>query len=179
MRCMYGLGLFAHDCQGVGRSCAGGLCIFWKEDVRVEFSFLLRILLIYLFCGGFWFYVPNGTSDCSLWFLKSQLKWRTWELVQGLQPADEVPWLCCGDFNDVISPKDKRGEIPLIVHINRLFMGFSLLLSWWVWVSLGTLKLCVTKGRSLIWLRKDWTFLLLIHLGGMLGVSPGEAFYPL
>lgn len=35
--------------------------------------------------------------------------------------ANNLPWLCISDYNDLISPNDKRGRV---VHPNWLFQGF-------------------------------------------------------
>lgn len=36
----------------------------------------------------------------------------TWELLRSLKPVDEDMWLCCGDFNDILSNEEKLGGNP-------------------------------------------------------------------
>jgi endonuclease/exonuclease/phosphatase family metal-dependent hydrolase len=36
-------------------------------------------------------------------------KKKTWDLLRSLIPVDEDMWLCCGDFNDILSNEEKAG----------------------------------------------------------------------
>ncbi|XP_057425675.1 uncharacterized protein LOC130719041 [Lotus japonicus] len=45
-------------------------------------------------------------------FPEAQNKWRTWHMIRRVRPVDVVPWLCIGDFNDILSPLDKLGGDP-------------------------------------------------------------------
>ncbi|KAK7256210.1 hypothetical protein RIF29_29648 [Crotalaria pallida] len=46
-------------------------------------------------------------------FRESQQKWRTWDLIRSLKRDPPIPWLCCGDFNEFLSPDDKQGCQPV------------------------------------------------------------------
>ncbi|XP_057426337.1 uncharacterized protein LOC130719745 [Lotus japonicus] len=46
-------------------------------------------------------------------FPEERYKARTWDLVRRAKPPHPMPWLCIGDFNDIISPADKLGgDVP-------------------------------------------------------------------
>ncbi|XP_057428231.1 uncharacterized protein LOC130721452 [Lotus japonicus] len=46
-------------------------------------------------------------------FPEERFKARTWDLVRRAKPPHPMPWLCIGDFNDIISPADKLGgDVP-------------------------------------------------------------------
>ncbi|XP_057422210.1 uncharacterized protein LOC130716023 [Lotus japonicus] len=45
-------------------------------------------------------------------FPETQDKVRTWALIRRYKPDSNTPWLCIGDFNDILSPADKLGGDP-------------------------------------------------------------------
>lgn len=53
---------------------------------------------------------PNR-NDCNL----------SWNLLRSLVPANGLPWLCKGDFNDLLNSDDKKGRVD---HPNGLYQGF-------------------------------------------------------
>ncbi|XP_057440277.1 uncharacterized protein LOC130732189 [Lotus japonicus] len=114
LRNIGGLGnLFPVGCSGSGRSRAGGLCLFWREGLEVEFisSSLNHILRMVT--------DPDTSSSVQVLAIygwpEEHNKWRTWDLVRRYKPDDSVPWLCIGDFNEVLSPNDKLGGGPVDV----------------------------------------------------------------
>lgn len=44
-----------------------------------------------------------------------------WNLLRHLASTHNLPWLCMGDYNDLLSPYDKKGRVP---HLNWLYRGF-------------------------------------------------------
>lgn len=45
---------------------------------------------------------------------QSELRYKTWELLDWLrrQDDDHLPWLCAGDFNEILFHHKKEGGIP-------------------------------------------------------------------
>ena len=95
--------LEVRDC--VGKS--GGLALFWKKEVKVQ--------------------VKPGASrdhidaeitgeDGFLWRLtgiygepKVGRREKTWKLMRTLHGHSGLPWLCCGDFNEILFAEKKQG----------------------------------------------------------------------
>ena len=87
----------------------GGLALLWKEDVE------LRIQT----------YSPNHNSALILngsnppWRLtglygwsEEQRKRESWQLLKHLHTRFLVPWLCCGNFNEILQSSEKQGRLP-------------------------------------------------------------------
>ncbi len=56
-------------------------------------------------------------GDDSRWTLtgfygrpKEQRKWESWALLEQLNKCCSLPWLCCGDFNEILEQSEKRGK---------------------------------------------------------------------
>ena len=43
---------------------------------------------------------------------KGDLKYRTWQQLQGLYAEPAKPWLCAGDFNEILLSHEKEGGRP-------------------------------------------------------------------
>ncbi|XP_057444455.1 uncharacterized protein LOC130736669 [Lotus japonicus] len=117
LRGVGGLGnLFPVSCSGTGRSRAGGLCLLWSDDVTVTVvnSSVNHIL--------FMLQLPDSNVSMQVlavygWPDEGN-KWRTWQMIKNFKPDDTTPWLCMGDFNDVLRPTDKQGGQPVnLAHL--------------------------------------------------------------
>lgn len=42
-------------------------------------------------------------------FLEDSQKWRTWDLLDRLDVGNNLPWLCLGDFNEILKHGEKAG----------------------------------------------------------------------
>jgi hypothetical protein len=90
------------ECKG--RS--GGLALFWKKDVNVEMRWK----------GRYHIDVNVTQEDGSKWRFtgvygesKSGEKEKTWRLLRTLHGQADLPWLCMGDFNEVLFTHEKEG----------------------------------------------------------------------
>lgn len=97
-------------CMGVDRAgCAGGLGFFWKEGVDVKllsFSVGHVDTLVTL---------PNGRLAQITGFYgnpDASLRDMSWELLRRLNKVPRVPWLVCGDFNEIEKLDEKLGGAP-------------------------------------------------------------------
>ncbi|OMO57411.1 reverse transcriptase [Corchorus capsularis] len=95
---------FAVDCNG--RS--GGLAFLWMADNNVS-------LLSYSF---FHIDVCIGSSDIDKWCFKRH---ESWALLRSLCDRSSLPWLCAGDFNEIISNAEKEGGALRSSHQIDLF----------------------------------------------------------
>jgi exonuclease III len=104
LRVMLGfVGLFVVDL--VGRS--GGLTIFWKEDCLLEiYNYSRRHInaIIKVGDGGVcWKFTGfHGHPVCAQ-------RLESWALLKHLRTHLPLPWLCVGDFNEVVEQSDKEG----------------------------------------------------------------------
>ena len=82
-------------------------------------------------------------------FPESSNKNRTWELIRSVVPSHDVPWMCFGDFNDVLYPCDKRRGDH--VGLNHLQFIHSTLQAYHLQdlVALVSTLLSAIRGRSL------------------------------
>ncbi|KAL8526940.1 hypothetical protein ACS0TY_015983 [Phlomoides rotata] len=99
----------------VGRS--RGLCIIWNPSTLCNvlsysnnhIDVLVTELNKTWRFTGFYGY-PNRNN-----------RLQSWNLLRSLSSASPLPWLCMGDYNDLLGPEDKRGRVE---HPNWLFQGF-------------------------------------------------------
>ena len=88
---------------------SGGLALLWKNEVVVSSQT----------------YSPNhidvhvSSPLHSLWRLtgvyglpKERLKSETWRLMRHLRGRASLPWVCLGDFNEILHSDERNGQIP-------------------------------------------------------------------
>jgi len=90
----------------------GGLALFWKREIDVHVRGISRLYIDaeVLEKDGFvwWFTGFYGEPD------DKQLSWRA---LRTLNASWERPWLCIGDFNEILSNYEKEGGPPLKVLV--------------------------------------------------------------
>lgn len=92
---------FAVDSIGRG----GGLAVLWNNDFHSEVRSYSKnyIDMMVEDDSGNWritlFYGHPETSKRN----------ETWSLLKGLNKQVDLPWICMGDFNEILSDEDKRG----------------------------------------------------------------------
>ncbi|KAK2639028.1 hypothetical protein Ddye_026823 [Dipteronia dyeriana] len=89
------------------KSC--GLCLFWNVAFKVELlSFLVAHIDVRLFssCKYWWrligFYGNPDTNQ----------RTHFWTLLRRLAGMVSLPWICLGDFNEILDGVEKMGGIP-------------------------------------------------------------------
>ncbi|KAK9913633.1 hypothetical protein M0R45_037443 [Rubus argutus] len=90
---------------------AGGLALWWNSDVSVDFTFTSKNLLDTIITNksdgklfrATWVYGPPYRAD----------KAEFWESASHLSTNDNCPWICVGDFNEILNCSEKDGGLPL------------------------------------------------------------------
>ena len=90
------------------RRC-GGLALLWMEEIELHVqTFTLNHIdaLIMNDVNNPWrltgFY---GWPD-------EMMKHKSWQLLKHLHTRLSSPWLCCGDFNEILDSNEKQGRLP-------------------------------------------------------------------
>ena len=85
--------------DSVGRS--GGLALRWKDEMEVEilnFSRRYKHAKVKLINMTPWIF--TGFYGHS----KAHKRCEAWDLLQYLKSMENGPWLCAGDFNEILDP---------------------------------------------------------------------------
>ncbi|MCH80000.1 hypothetical protein A2U01_0000762, partial [Trifolium medium] len=99
-----------------GRS--GGLSVMWKDTIKcrvLNYSRNFINLVVEEREEGEW------RLTCYYGYPERGRRRQAWELLRELRDMSESPWCIIGDFNDLLSQEDKRGNHP---HPNWLCNGF-------------------------------------------------------
>ena len=98
------------DCDGK----SGGLAVMWKKGINIELHNYSRYHID----------VEVVESDGFRWRFTGvygeparDRKWKTWKLMRILRQQLNLPWLCTGDFNEILYSHEKRGGHP--EHITK------------------------------------------------------------
>ena len=80
-----------------------------------------------------------------------------------------APWLCIGDYNEILAYEEKDGCIPKPVHLMQDFQSTLLhcgLVAWWIW---GMWGICLHGKMDRKWMRmyKRGLTGLALHLSGV------------
>jgi len=92
---------------GVSRiTCGGGLAIFWKLGFKLEVESSSQNHIDVVINKG------NDNAWCFTRIYGApeiHLRFETWELIRGLHRQCPLPWLCRGDFNEILKSHEKSG----------------------------------------------------------------------
>ena len=97
---------FGHH-HGVSRSThGGGLVMFWKKDLDLQVMSSSHNHIDALINRG----KENGWRFTGFYGApETQLRWKSWDLLRDLNNRFSVPWLCRGDFNELLKSHEKLG----------------------------------------------------------------------
>jgi len=87
-----------------GRS--GGLCIFWKDHVNLAIKNFLQYHI------DSWISQPGANDwrlSCFYGEANRSLRHNTWETMKRLRGESTLPWVCIGDFNELLRPEEHMG----------------------------------------------------------------------
>lgn len=93
---------FAVSREGLG----GGLAMLWNPDINVEIKSYSKHhvdVVVHSEKGSYWRCIGIYGHP------ESDQKKHTWELLRRLAALSFLPWLCFGDFNEVLNLNEKSG----------------------------------------------------------------------
>ncbi|KAK6133887.1 hypothetical protein DH2020_032377 [Rehmannia glutinosa] len=130
----------------------GGIALLWKEknmanllsfsSNHIDVEVHLKETATYRLTGFYGYPERNRRRE-------------SWSFLRQLAAQSNLPWCCIGDFNDIISPNEKRGSVP---HPSWLLSGFRTAIDdcfWWIWGWLGIRTLGSEGEVQVIGLKKD------------------------
>ncbi|XP_071681350.1 uncharacterized protein [Lolium perenne] len=94
----------AVDCDG--RS--GGLALWWRDGIEVS----VRPWCQYYIDAEIHFEGKNWRFTGIYGEPRTELRHRTWDVLRYLRSQDNLPWLCAGDFNEILLPEEQMGGNP-------------------------------------------------------------------
>lgn len=147
--------------DSVGRS--GGLALLWKHNVLCSvIGHSSNFIDAHIFNQG----VPDWRLTGFYGYPERSSRRDSWSLIQSLSSHSSLPWCIVGDFNDMLSATDKKGQIP---HPQWLFDGFKNVISTCALTEVDFLGDSIPGRRvkaSLTGLEKNWIVRLVIMIGG-------------
>ena len=113
------------------RRC-GWLALLWMEeiDLHVQTYSPNHINAMILNMNSTWRFTKFYDWPNEQW------KYESWRLLKHLHSRSSLPWLCCGDFNEILSSKEKQGRLPkplrpmqdfreTLLHCGLVDLGFK------------------------------------------------------
>ena len=97
---------------------SGGLALFWMEEIDLHIqTFTLHHIDALIFNGsntswrltGFYGW-PDGQS-----------KHESWQLFKHLHTRSSTPWICVGDYNEIMASNEKQGGLPKPLNQMQVF----------------------------------------------------------
>jgi hypothetical protein len=93
--------------DSVGRS--GGLALLWSDEISVEVQNYSRRHVNALVCLS-----SSGPKWVFTGFYGNPEPWKrheSWSLLKFLSASISLPWLCMGDFNEIMDESERSGEL--------------------------------------------------------------------
>lgn len=106
---------FCVDC--IGRS--GGICVFWKSSSSISLiNYSQNHIDLKIEEDG----IGNWRFMGFYGFPERSRRQNSWALLRHLSTVNSLPWVCIGNFNDLLCFSDKRGRVD---HPNWLYSEFK------------------------------------------------------
>ena len=94
--------VFTVPCKG--RS--GGLALLWKDSIKVRVQTYSQHHIdvhVHMDTHSWWRLIGFYSH------LEQHKRHETWKLLNHLGSRNQIPWLCLGDFNEILSQEEKQG----------------------------------------------------------------------
>ena len=84
----------------------GGLVLFWKDSIKLWVEKSSKNHIDYIVKGG-----SDGDWRFTGFYGEPIMhKWhKSWSLLRQLNNQFDLPWLCAGDFNEILRGSEKKG----------------------------------------------------------------------
>ncbi|KAL5773786.1 hypothetical protein ACOSQ2_013710 [Xanthoceras sorbifolium] len=137
----------------VGHS--GGLCLLWSDSVEVDLiTFPCHHIDTKIKSPGGFIWRFTGFYG----YLEGSQRQHSWTLLRRLQHQLTLPWLCGGDFNEILSSSEKEGGVNrprfLINNFRQerldLFLGTNDWLALFPFVTVHYLDFCFSDHRPIL-----------------------------
>lgn len=92
----------AVDCKDRSR----GLAVWWRDELDVEMRPYSQYHMDIIIKEGGREWRFSGIYGEP----KTELRDKTWGILRYLHAQSDLPWLCAGDFNEIISADEQQGE---------------------------------------------------------------------
>lgn len=98
---------FDHAYQVPSLGASGGLGLFWFSEIDLRLrDFSPNFIDVEIGSVG----APDCWRFTGIYgFPVTSERYRTWQLIRSLHDASDLPWLICGDFNEILFSHEKSG----------------------------------------------------------------------
>ena len=100
---------FANGLTVPSRGRSGGVAMFWTRDVNLDIN---------SYSGNHIDTIVRETEDNFQWRItgfyghpKTHRRYESWHLLAFLHSQFQLPWLCLGNFNEILSTNEKEGGV--------------------------------------------------------------------
>jgi exonuclease III len=90
-----------------GRS--GGLGIFWNNESKVEVFRFSRYHIDHIDARVLGIGREPWRITCAYGEAQTSERFKTWDTMKGIKSENDLPWLCLGDFNEVLRQEEHVG----------------------------------------------------------------------
>jgi hypothetical protein len=97
---------FWHGVCVEGKGKGGGLALWWRDGIDVSMRSWCQ-----------YFIDAKITSEAGSWRFtgiygepRTELTEKTWEAIRYLYAQDDLPWLYCGDFNEILQQTEQMEQ---------------------------------------------------------------------
>ena len=97
---------------------SGGLALLWKEEADLHIQTYSPYHIDALIHNG---KDPTWRLIGFYGWPKQQNKHESWRLLKHLHSRLPDPWLCCGDFNEILHSWEKQGSLPKPLQLMQEF----------------------------------------------------------
>ncbi|KAK4402855.1 hypothetical protein Sango_1026200 [Sesamum angolense] len=128
------------------RGKSGGLILLWRKDINL---FVHSFSVLHIDVGVFNKAGLEGRCFTGVYgHPEAAIRGETWHLLRKLSYFSNQPWLCTGDFNEILLPEEKkRLALRGLGSRSRSFSIVSSIVNYLIWVAKDTNSLGVIGAK--------------------------------
>ena len=87
---------------------ASSLAMLWNEEITYIFRLTLKIINAHIMTG------TTNPWRLTIFYgrLEEHHRHESWNYLRHLHTQDSLPWVCLGDFNEILNSTEKQGRLP-------------------------------------------------------------------